>query len=166
MRLPLPACAAAAMALAVHLPASSQTGGPKIQQLAGAWTLVNVMQTNADGSKVDVFGPSPLGTFLVTPDGHCSVQFMRNDLPKFKSGVRTTGTPEENTAVVRGSLAYNGSCTIDGPDLVMLVKASTFPAWIGQTQRRKLTLDGDELRWVGITGAQGASIAVTLKRAK
>ena len=79
--------------------ASAPYGNAKMQGLAGAWMVVSVVQTNADGSKVDVFGKAPLGGFLLTPDGHCSIIFMREDLPNFKSGVRATGTPEEFTAV-------------------------------------------------------------------
>ena len=146
--------------------ATVQPGHSKVRQLAGAWTVVSVVQTNADGSKVDVFGKAPLGGFLVTPEGHCSVIFSRDDLPKFKSGARPTGTPEEFTAVGKGSLAYSGSCSADDRDLTMVVGTSTFPAWIGQTQKRQYTLDGDQLRLVGITGLQGANVAVTLKRAK
>ena len=138
----------------------------KTRQLAGAWTVVSVVQTNADGSKVDVFGKAPMGSFLVTPDGQCSVILMRDDLPKFKSGVRQTGTPEEFTAVGKGSLVYAGACSADDRELTMVVKTSTFPAWIGQTQKRQYTLEGDQLRWVGITGLQGANVAVTLKRSQ
>ena len=152
--------------VAVAGSASAQYGGAKMQRLAGAWMVVSVVQTNADGSKLDVFGKTPLGGFLVTPDGHCSIIFMRDDLPKFKSGARATGTPEEFTAVGKGSLAYSGDCSADEQDLTMKVNASTFPAWIGQTQKRKYTLEGEQLKWVGITGVQGASVAVTLKRAK
>lgn len=157
---------AATLAVVWTLPSWAQTGSAKTQQLAGAWSVVSVVQTNPDGSKVDVFGKNPLGGYFLTPDGHCSVLFMRDDLPKFKSGVRQKGTAEEYTAVVQGSLAYAGTCLADGENLTMVVQASTFPAWIGQTQKRKYTLEGEQLRWVGITGLQGASIAVTVKRAK
>jgi lipocalin-like protein len=146
--------------------ASAQSAKPKIQPLAGAWTVVSVVQTNPDGSKVDVFGKTPLGGFLVTPGGQCSIIFMRDDLPKFKSGARPTGTAEEFTAVGKGSLAYSGDCSADGQDLTMKVNASTFPAWVGQTQKRKYTLEAEQLKWVGITGLQGTNVAVTLKRAK
>ena len=71
------------------------------------------MQTNADGSKADVFGKTPLGGFLMTPEGYCSIIFMRDDLPKFRSGARLTGTPEEFTAVGKGSIAYSGDCLTD-----------------------------------------------------
>ena len=146
--------------------ASAQHGSAKMHRLAGAWSVVSVVQTNADGSKVDVFGKTPLGGFLVTPEGHCSIIFLRDDLPKFKSGVRITGTPEEFIAVGRGSLAYSGDCSADEQELTMKVNASTFPAWIGQTQKRTYTLEGAQLKWVGITGQQGANVAVTLRRAK
>jgi hypothetical protein len=147
-------------------PALAQYGSGKTQQLAGAWTIVSVVQTTADGAKVDVFGKTPLGGFLMTPDGHCSVIFMRDDLPRFKSGARPTGTAEEFTAVGKGSLAYGGKCTADENEITMVVQTSTFPAWIGQTQKRKYKIEGDQLSWAGITGVQGASVVTLLKRAR
>jgi hypothetical protein len=151
---------------ALAAPAVAQYGSAKMQQLAGAWTVVSVVQTSADGSKVDVFGKKPLGGFVMTPDGHCSVIFMRDDLPKFKSGLRMNATAEEYTAVVQGSIAYSGACSAEEGQLTMVVKASTFPGWTGQTQKRKYMLEGDQLTWVGVTAVQGATIAATLKRAK
>lgn len=148
------------------VPALAQYGGAGMQQVAGTYRVVSVVQTMADGSKVDVFGKTPLGTTILTSDGHFSVVFMRDDLPAFKSGIRVQGTPEENTSVVQGSLAYSGSYTVEGDVLSMAVKASTFPAWTGQLQKRKFTLKGDQLEWVGITGTPGANVVATLKRVK
>ena len=133
-------------------------------QITGTWKLVTVTQTNADGSKVELFGQDPLGGVIFSPDGHFSVLFMRNDLPKFKSGARTSASPDESHAVVLGSLAYGGKYTVDADALTMIVDASTFPAWNGQAQKRTYTLKGDRLEWVGITGVQGAGVAVKLKR--
>src|SRR5688572_17161154 len=155
---------AGAIACAALLPASAQYGSPKAQQVAGTWMVTSVVNTLPDGTKTDVFGTTPLGHVILSPEGYFSVMFMRNDLPKFASGARLTGTPEENTAVVRGSLAYTGSYTVEGGDLVMKVNASTFPAWIGQVQKRKFTVEGDQLRWVGVA-AQG-TVVVTVKRVK
>jgi len=151
-------CAAAAALAAA--PAIAQQAPP----ISGSWKLVTVTQTNADGSKVELFGKDPLGGVIFSPDGHFSVLFMRNDLPKFKAGARTSASPDESHAVVLGSLGYSGKYTVDGDALTMVVDASTFPAWNGQTQKRKYTLRGDRLEWVGITGVQGAGVAVKLKR--
>jgi hypothetical protein len=157
---------AGAIVCAAFAPAFAQYGSPKSQALAGAWMVVSVVQTNPDGSKQDVFGKDPIGGVIFTPDGHFSVNFMRNDLPKVASGVRATATPDESAAIVRGSISYTGTYTADESELAMKIGASSFPAWVGQTQKRKYTVKGDELQYTGVTGVQGASVAVTIRRAR
>jgi hypothetical protein len=159
---------ATALATFALMPAAAQYGGDRSQQIAGTWMLVSVVNTQADGQKSSVFGPAPKGKVIFSPDGHFSVMFTRDGIPKFASGNRVKGTPEENQAVVQGSLAYFGTYSVDSADknLVMTVEGSTFPAWTGEVQKRKYSLEGDELHWVGIAGTGGGTVAVTLKRAK
>ena len=158
--------AATVVCAALATSALAQYGSAKTQQLAGTYMIVSVVQTNADGTKVDVFGKKPLGSVILTADGNYSVVLVKDDLPKFKKGARLQGTPEENTAVVQGSLAYTGTYTAENGVLTMKVLSSTFPGWTGETQKRKYTMQGDELQWVGITAVQGASVVLTAKRAK
>ena len=149
-------------------PAMAQTGSDRNTPLAGTWTLVSAVNTMSDGQKIDVFGSNPKGRVIFTPQGHFSVLFSKDGLPKFASGARQNGTPEENQAVVQGSLAYSGTYTVDTAKkaLVMNVDVSTFPAWIGQVQKREYTLEGDRLQWVGVVGAQGGNLIISLQRAK
>ena len=132
----------------------------------GTWALVSVVNTAADGQKVDVFGATPIGRVIFAANGKFTVLFSRTDLPKFASGNRVSGTAEENQAVVKGTLAYSGSYSVDSKEkaLVMKVDASTFPAWIGETQKRKYILSGDNLQWEGVVGNQGGKVIVNLKR--
>ncbi len=150
------------------LPVAAQTGGDRKREIAGAWKLVSIVNTQPDGKKTDVFGSNPRGQAIFSPDGHFSVVFSRSDLPKFASGNRTKGTAEENRAVVQGSIAYFGTYSIDTTEkaLASTIEGSTFPAWIGQVQKRKYTLAGDQLQWVGVVGTGGGTLAVTLKRVK
>jgi hypothetical protein len=46
-------------------------------------------------------------------DGHFSLVNTRADLPKFASNRRDQGTPEENKAVVQGSIAYFGTYSVN-----------------------------------------------------
>ena len=156
---------AATAASLIAATSAAQTGGAKMQDLAGAYMIVSVVQTNADGTKVDVFGKKPLGSVMLTSDGKYSVVLMRDDLPKYQEP-RNQATPENSTAIAHGSLAYTGTYTVVGEDLSMLVRSSTYPGWIGQTQKRKFTLKGDELQWVGVTAVKGASVVLTAKREK
>ena len=66
-----------------------------------------------DGSKIDTFGPNPVGILMLDGDGRLSLQEMRSDLPKFGSNNRQEGTADENKAIVQGIICYFGTYTID-----------------------------------------------------
>ena len=74
---------------------------------------------------------------------------MRSDLPKFASKNRITGTPEENKAIVHGSIAYFGTYSIDEATHVFTVniEGNTVPNFTGRAQTRILSFDGDEVTY-------------------
>jgi hypothetical protein len=128
------------------------------KDLVGAWTLVS-----GDAS----YGPDPKGALIVDASGHFSGQFMKSDLPKYASNIRTQGTPEEYKATVQGYLGYFGTYALNGTDLVFHIEGSSFPNWNGTEQKRtNVTITGDELKWTQPTpSAGGAPIVVVWKRA-
>ena len=150
------------------LPAAAQYGSDRSREVVGTWMLVSLVNTQPDGQKADVMGSNPKGKAIFSADGHFSVIFTRDGLPKFASGNRVKGTPEENQAVVQGSVAYFGTYSTDTTDKVFAqkIEGSTFPAWIGEVQKRKYTIEGDQLQWVGIVGTGGGTVVATLKRVK
>jgi Lipocalin-like domain len=61
---------------------------------------------------------------------------------------RNTGTPEENKAVVQGSLAHYGTFTVADKAITLKVEGSTWPAWAGTDQKRTIiSFTGDEIKW-------------------
>jgi Lipocalin-like domain len=126
-------------------------------QIVGTWMLESNVATRADGSKIDVFGPNPKGVYIFGRDGKAALVIVRSDLPKFAANKRTAGTPDEDKAVVQGSAAYFGSYTVDEADntVSINVEGATFPNWTGTTQRRVITISGDELDITGFTGSGG-----------
>jgi hypothetical protein len=102
---------------------------------------------------------------VFTSDGHFIYLYSRGDLPKFVSNNRTTGTPEENKAVVQGSIATFGTYSFAGTDLLIKVEHSTFPNWIGADQKRTITVTGDQLKWTNAAGSGGGVVELVLKRA-
>lgn len=58
---------------------------------------------------------------MVDANGRFSITVARSDLPKFASKNRMSGTPEENQAIVQGSIAYFGTYSIDEPTHVLTV---------------------------------------------
>ena len=118
------------------------------KDLVGTWMLVSNV-TERDGKMVDDFGPNPKGILIFHSNGRYSVIVMRGDLPKFTWN-RENPTADESLAVVKGSLAYFGTYTVDeaARALVSKIEGSTFPNWTGETQRRPFKLSGDQLKLI------------------
>jgi Lipocalin-like domain len=148
---------------------AQQAAGSFAQQIQGNWVLVSIVNEQ-DGKKIDVFGPNPRGSFILTPDGRFSMILMRTSLPKFASNSRIKGTNEENQAVVQGSLADFGRYAVESEKdktLTLTIEGCTFPNWDGQTQKRIVIVQGDELRVTQHNPAIGGGTNyIVWKRAK
>jgi hypothetical protein len=106
---------------------------------------------------------------MFDPNGRISFMVTRADLPKFASSNRQTGTPEENKAVVQGSLAYFGTYSVSETDKIVTIhiESCSFPNWNGVDQKRSFTISGDELKWFTPTTSLGSGNALDVfKRAK
>jgi Lipocalin-like domain len=167
-RLILPFITASALIFGVFLPreeAVAQT--PK--DLVGTWTLVSIT-LDQDGKKTDMYGPSPQGQQILDPSGRYSLVIMHSDLTKFASNNRQAGTPEENKAVVQGSIAFFGTYTVDdaAKTLTQHVDSCTFPNWNGSDRKLSFTISGDELHLTTISKASTGTGTADLvwKRAK
>jgi hypothetical protein len=105
---------------------------------------------------------------MVMDGNHFSIVITRASLPKLAAGNREKGTPEENQAVVQGSIAYFGTYTFDEETrmLTARIEGSTFPNFIGQDQKRLITIRGDELTYVNPQPSGGGGTAQAIwKRA-
>ncbi len=138
------------------------------ERLVGSWTLVSL--TAGEGADQSLpYGPNPRGSTMVDANGRFMITVVRSDLPNFASNNRMRGTPDENNSVVQGSIAYYGTYTIDEATRVITVnvEGSTFPNFIGGTQTRILSFDGDEVTYLNPTPSHGGAPAkVTYRRAK
>ncbi|HYZ88586.1 MAG TPA: lipocalin-like domain-containing protein [Myxococcales bacterium] len=151
---------------AAALAADNQKNGSLAKQVAGAWTLTSLV-LDQDGKKSEPYGPGAKGITIFS-NGRATVVITRAELPKFASNNRTMGTPEENKAVVAGSIAYFGAYEVDGDKTLHVhVEASTFPNWIGTDQQRKLELSGDEMKFINKAPSMGQGVVTaTWKRVK
>jgi hypothetical protein len=141
----LPVITASALIFGVFLPreeAVAQTA----KDLVGTWTLVS-LTLEKDGQKTDMYGPNPQGQRTYDPTGRFSEIITRSDLPKFASNNRQAGTPEENKAVVQGSLAFFGTYSVSETDKTYTqhVESCTFPNWNGTERKYSFDISGDEL---------------------
>ncbi len=143
---------------------------PLKELLVGTWTLVSAASVSKDGSKVEVFGPNPNGTLIYTSDGHFALVQMRSDLPRLASNSRDRGTPEENKAVVQGSIAYFGTYAVNEAEKVinLQLQGATFANLLGGSEQKRLitSLTADELKFANPTTPSGVTLEVVWRRAR
>src|SRR5436190_18462946 len=145
------------------VPANSQN---LKQQLVGTWTFVSSTTKLPDGSPA--WGTNPKGLLIFTEDGHFSSHIVRSDIPKFASNNRAQGTPEENKAVVHGSIGTFGTYTVDEAKKAYTLKyeGSTFPHRVGTEETRPFAIIGDELKVSNPATSVGGTSELVYKRAK
>jgi hypothetical protein len=76
------------------------------------------------------------------------------------------GTPEEDKAIVQGSIALFGTYSMADKVMIQHVEGDTWPSWTGTDQKRTIvSFTGDELTWT-LVASLGGSGQVSWKRAK
>ena len=157
--------ALAGLSVSFITPAFTQTTP---NELVGTWTIVSIT-LEKDGKKTDVFGPNPQGRLILDADGHVAYMVTRADLPKFASNNRAAGTPEENKAVVQGSIFYFGTVTTNEADKTRTthIEVCSFPNWVGIERKSTYTINGDELDTTTSGSSVGeGTVRVVYKRVK
>ena len=148
---------------------AKEKAGTLAKQVQGSWTLVSVY-VEQDGKKIEPFGSQPRGFVTITPDGRFSYILLNASLPKFAGDNRMKGTPEENQAIVQGSLAVYGSYVVANEKehtVTYHIEGSTFPNWDGQDQKRTWNVKGNELSITNPVTSVGGGVAyLVFKRAK
>jgi len=155
---------AALLCFSVVLP--SPVGAQTSKAHVGTWTLISSDTVRPDGSRVPTFGGKATGMLIFGSNGRFIYLFSRAELPKFASDNRTTGTPDENAAVVKGSIATYGTYSVEGKIFKVKIEHSTFPNWTGAEQTRTITVTGDEMKWSNPAGSGGGVVELVLKRVK
>ena len=140
----------------------------KKNNVAGIWRLTSAYMDD-HGTRINVFGFHPSGMLIFTEDLHFIVVINNPDIPKFVSGDRSVGTPEEYKSAVVNSLGVYGTYTIDenGDFVEEHVLGSTFPNMNGTSRgRNELTekVDGNRIM-ESLKVADGVSLNVVWQRA-
>lgn len=140
---------AIALALAIALPAGAAFA-QSAKSLVGAWNLESAGET---------YGKNPTGKLVFAANGHYALVITRNDLPKFASNSRVKGTPDENKAVVGGSVAHFGHYTVDEKEkaIVLKIESGTFANWNGTEQKRPFEIKGNQLRYTNPKPSAGGA---------
>lgn len=137
-----------------------------VKDLAGTWTLVSAVLEQG-GTKTEPYGPNAKGIMTVDANGRYVIVTNRAGLPKFASNNRVTGTPEENKAIVGGSIAHFGTLSVNSAEraITLKIETSTFPNWDQTEQKWPFTMTVDTLQF-RVPAASGGGTATTFwKRA-
>lgn len=137
------------------------------EQLVGTWTYVSSTAKLPDGSPL--WGPNPKSLLIFTDNGRFSWQVFRSDRPHIASNDRRNASPDENKAIMLGSLAYFGTYSVNEADktLTSRIEGATFPNSEGEEQKRIITrLTVDELRYANPETTLGASIEAVWRRVR
>jgi hypothetical protein len=141
----------------------------KKQDLVGAWRYETSYIEFPDGHRESQFGEHPQGLFIILPNGWYSHIIMRDDLPRYSSGLMQKATNEEAQAIAAGELAHFGTWTLDEPEgtFTAHVLWSDFPNFNGLEQRRTIVeLTKDRMEYVNelTIAGQGARVHAILSR--
>jgi hypothetical protein len=154
---------------AASLPVATTCSAQSLkEQIIGTWLAVS-QYVDQDGKKLEPFGSEPKGLVVYDAGGRFVLVLQRATLPKFASSNRLSGTPEENKAIVQGSIAYFGRYSVDENErkINLHYDGSTYPNWDGEDQIRLIQVSGDALEIVSpVSAVGGGSVHLLLRRAK
>lgn len=117
------------------------------EQLIGTWKLVRYQDEDKDGNIFFPLGKDATGFIMYNPDGYMSAQLMQQGRPAYESGDLHTGTTEEMSKAAHGYVAYSGKYELDEDNSTVYhtMEVSMNPTWLGDTQPRVFTLEGNTL---------------------
>jgi hypothetical protein len=116
-----------------------------IEQLLGTWELVRWESSYDDGRTIYPMGEDAKGFILYTTDGYMSAALFRGNRPDFVTGEALTASEAEKVAGWDSYYSYGGPFRIDGDRVIHTVAHSIYPNWLGGTQVREISFEGDHL---------------------
>jgi len=165
--LALSPCLAAAEPSATPSSPARDSGGAAteagIAPLVGTWTLSAADDQRPDGTRAPAYGDHPEGLLMIDRTGQYSLQIYRTERPRFASGDKRRGTPQEYEAAAVGMSAHIGHCALDPSTGIVTfsIDRASYPNWDATVQKRHYTLEGDVLSYQVPAGA-GANIPISV----
>lgn len=116
------------------------------EQFIGTWKLLSSEMVSED-DVVYPLGENCQGLLTLDAAGKLNGQLMNPNRPAFESGDMLRGTPEEIQAAYQGYVAFWANYTVDEKKGVMsyTVEGSLFPNWVGHSQDRFYSFEGNRL---------------------
>lgn len=138
-----------------NVPSTSTMPVPK--ELVGAWELVRCDNVYPDGRRVELYGPSPEGMWLIDDHGDYMMQIVRANRMPFAVNDKSKGTPEEYKAASMNFNAHYGHVSADGHTMHSQILRASFPNWDGKGGDTTYTLKNDELTYTVAKPSSGAA---------
>lgn len=125
--------------------------------LQGTWVMTSAYEILADGTRTTNYGEHPNGLLMIDKDGRYSLQIFRVNRPRFATGDKTRGTPEEYRESVLGASTHTGRVEIDADkhQLIFKINAASYPNWEGTQQIRDYTFKDGTLTYSVPAAASG-----------
>jgi len=123
------------------------------QSLQGRWRLLTAADIRADGTIARLpWGPKPVGS-IVVEGGHCYVQIMSGDVPRFTAG-KPIG-PQMTAMLLSSYIAYSGPCAINDTEgsVTMKVDSAWRPDYVGTEQKRFFRFENGNLSFGPAAGS-------------
>jgi len=88
-----------------------------------------------------------MGQLLYDAKGNMMVEITNQEIKKFNSENPFQGTADEIIPAYNGLIAYYGTYKImaDSNIIIHAIKASSFPNWMGQNQKRRYQFKNNKL---------------------
>jgi Lipocalin-like domain len=139
--------------LALSAPAFAQSA----KDVVGTWTTYQPKPSHPMGNDRRRLARIPKASLSSKPT--VAMHSLSRDLTSRASNNRLQGTPEENKAIVQGSISHFGTYAVNEADktITFHIQISTFPNWDGMDQKRPFTLSGDELKYTVPAAAEAPS---------
>lgn len=149
-------------------PKSEGKGGTSITKfpLAGTWILKAAETILPDGTRITdtAYGKNAKGLLMIDATGQYSLQIFRSDRPKFSSGDKRKGTPEEYQSSLLGISTHIGHIKMDVEKKLLQfdIDFSAYPNWDHTSQTRNFRITGDELYYEVPSKTPGSQTAVSI----
>lgn len=150
-------------ALAAVVALAGCAGAAADSRFHGAWELVSVTITSADGEVTpDAYGASASGMLSYQPSGHMMALVTTEGRPEADRS-RAEADDTELAAAMRTLIAYAGRWSVDGNTVTHHVTVADWPARLGAEHARQFRFEGERLiLTVSAPGADGEEREITL----
>ena len=113
----------------------------------GTWNLISSEMRTSTGEVHYPLGKECVGRIIFDAEGNFAAQLVRPDRPSFASDDLLRGTDEEIRAAYQGFVAFWAKINVDESkqEVTYEVEGSLFPNWVGHSNLRYYSFDGDRL---------------------